>query len=314
MYTKLIDIMYNFSEKSLAFFVYMCYTVEKVTLRQHFRLGGGTMKLKSSKVFDEYPNPIFIIKPILADGVSEDFEYIYVNNAMCKFLGIERDELVGHTFLETFKTKGERHWLDLFVDVAFGSKHTYVDYVSHVINKKMYTEVFHIRPNLCGCIIHDFKVLTDDIRAYENEELRHKANDDCLTGFYNRFYLSELRDDITGERNVGITFLDINNLKNSNDTLGHAAGDELIVRVSQMIRSIYDGSTFFRVGGDEFVIITTGISRDGFLNMSQKAQAEFEKDNLAAIGYDFYEKVDDLDKCISHCDTLMYEHKRQMKK
>jgi GGDEF domain-containing protein len=75
----------------------------------------------------------------------------------------------------------------------------------------------------------------------------------------------------------------------------------------------YKNSMIFRIGGDEFVIITEGVSEDEFIKMSKEGKKLFEKDNLAAIGYRFYRKIDNLDYCIHQCDELMYSQKRFMK-
>jgi diguanylate cyclase (GGDEF)-like protein len=271
------------------------------------------MALDLKEVLDEHPNPVYIIKPIVIDGKSEDFEYVYVNKSFCIFIGRSREELVNHCYLEIFKEKGEKIWLDLFVDAALFGKHVYVNNISSVINKKMYTEVFHIDPDLCGCIIHDFQDVSNDMKLLADEELKQKANCDYLTGFYNRFYLKELYDEISKKTNIGITFLDINNLKITNDTIGHAAGDKLIIRTSDMMRTHYKDSIIFRVGGDEFVIVTIGKNYDEFMELSREGQALFENDNLAAVGYHFYEKISDLKACIDECDCLMYEQKKKMK-
>lgn len=270
------------------------------------------MAFNLTEVFDEYPNPFFIIKPILVDGVSNDFKYMYVNNAFSIFLGRNKEELMGHRFGEYF-SGGESDWFELFVEAAFGRKHVLVDNVSSLISKKLYAEVFHIEPDMCGCMIHDFKTVSDDMKSYENEMLRRKANCDYLTGFYNRFYLNELQAEIEKKVNVGITFLDINNLKVTNDTLGHAAGDELILRFSNILRSHYDDSMIFRMGGDEFVIITERRTKDDFIKLSEEGKEIFEKDNLAAMGFHFYEKIENLKESIDQCDRMMYEHKRCMK-
>jgi PAS domain-containing protein len=139
---------------------------------------------------------MYIVKPIFVDDVSNDFRYIYVNKAFALFLGRSVEELKDNRFLEVFKEEGERIWLDLFASAANGRKHAYYENVSTVIGKRLYTEVFHLEPDLCGCIIHDFQVITDSIKSDQNKELWHKANYDYLTGFYNRFYLKELYDDI----------------------------------------------------------------------------------------------------------------------
>jgi diguanylate cyclase (GGDEF)-like protein len=113
--------------------------------------------------------------------------------------------------------------------------------------------------------------------------------------------------------NVGITFLDINNLKRTNDTYGHSAGDELIVKVASMIKSHYKDSIVFRIGSDEFLIVTEDCTRDKFMQISALAQAHFEEENIAAIGYKYYDKIEDLKKCVDECDELMYDEKCRMK-
>lgn len=270
------------------------------------------MELNLEEAFDEYPNPLFIIRPIVRDGLSEDFEYIYANKSFCLFLGHGQEELVGHRFKEFFE-KGEKVWLNLFLNAAVNKKHDYAETVSGLIGRRLYAEVFHIEPDLCGCLIHDFQDISEKLQTHENEKLRQRANIDYLTGFYNRFYLREIERDIIARQNLGITFMDINDLKLTNDTQGHAAGDALIIRVADKIRALYGNSLVFRVGGDEFVIITSGCAKDSFLQLSEKNRMEFDREKLAAVGFQFYEKVENLEESINRCDELMYEHKRQMK-
>jgi diguanylate cyclase (GGDEF)-like protein len=271
-----------------------------------------SMELNLEDVFDEYPNPLYIVKPFIENGTSNDFEYIYVNHAFCALLGKCPELLTGKRFRQIFGP-GERQWLDVFVEAATGKNHFFVDNVSTVINKKMYTEIFHVEPDMCGCIIHDFKSVPEEDAAFEKETLRQQANCDFLTGFYNRFYLNDLQDEILESENIGITFLDINNLKETNDSLGHVAGDSLIIRVSEMMKVHYKNSMIFRVGGDEFVILTRDCTREEFMQLSIEGKKLFEEDNLVAMGYEFYKKVTDLKESISQCDQLMYEHKRKMK-
>jgi diguanylate cyclase (GGDEF)-like protein len=270
--------------------------------------------MELQKVFESYPNPFYIIEPIVHNGKSEDFTYIYVNQAFCFLVGHSKLELVGHRYLEVFQEEGERQWLDLFAEVAEREKHVYIEETSTIIHKVMYTEAFHIEPGLCGCIIHDFKNVMDDMKpSLEWEMLRRKAYYDYLTGFYNRFYLRDLSDRLDPSEPVGVTFLDINNLKWTNDNFGHAAGDALICRVANMIRIHYRGSLFFRIGGDEFLVVSLGMDREEFMEMSMENGALFGRDKLVAMGYQFYEHVEDLEICIDQCDELMYRQKRQMK-
>jgi diguanylate cyclase (GGDEF)-like protein len=270
------------------------------------------MNLDLTAVMDKYPNPLYIIRPRIQDGTAEDFEYIYVNEAFCKFLDKTHEELSGHRFLELFD-RGEAQWLDVFVEAARAEQHFFVDEVCHIIHKMMYTEIFHVAPDMCGCIIHDYRELSD-ANAHEQEKaLRYRANCDYLTGFYNRYFLQEMSEELLGKENVGITYLDINNLKETNDTLGHEAGDALIRKVAGMMRDFYRDSLLFRLGGDEFLIVTEGLSRDEFMEMSANNKQRFEEDNLVAMGYQFYEHIYDLQESINQCDHYMYEHKKYIK-
>lgn len=272
------------------------------------------MSLALASVFNEYPNPFYVVRPILQNGTVNDFAYVYVNDAFCIFLGRSREELLERCFSDVFGCRGEQFWLDLFGESAFGRRHKYVNNDSTMIQRKLFSETFHVEPDLCGCIIYSFQEMAAEPLAERDEEMLYRANYDFLTGFYNRYYLRELNNEFHAKENVGVTYVDINDLKKTNDTFGHAAGDKLILQVTELIRAEYSTSLIFRVGGDEFVILTLEQTQDDFLQHAQNTQKLFEsRNNIAAIGYCYYNQVTDLDVCIDQCDTLMYQHKKQTK-
>lgn len=276
------------------------------------------LKMKLEKVFDDYPNSFFVVEPLIEDGESSDFEYIYVNEAFCLFLGRSREELVGHRFRDVFGDPGERVWLDAFRDAAVFGKYRQLRDMSVVIDKHLSTEIFHVAPNRCGCIIRDFddvgKSRKEEADLHSSRELARKAYIDYLTGFYNRFYLQERSSELLGSRHVGLAFLDINNLKVTNDTLGHNAGDELIRDFSGKLREFYPDAQIYRMGGDEFLVITLGMTEDAFLEASEAAELFFSQGRMStAMGYKFCETIADLWQEINCCDQMMYQHKRAMK-
>ncbi len=91
--------------------------------------------------------------------------------------------------------------------------------------------------------------------------LRHQATRDALTGLFNRRFLDTylpqvVRRCIEQKCDVTLVMADLDHFKLLNDTLGHAAGDELLRTVGQLIRSTVRGEDApFRVGGDEFVVV-----------------------------------------------------------
>jgi diguanylate cyclase (GGDEF)-like protein len=101
--------------------------------------------------------------------------------------------------------------------------------------------------------------MTDRKRA--EDQLAHMAYHDALTGLPNRAAFNERlsRDIARAKRRdevVAIVFLDLDRFKNVNDTLGHDAGDRLLVAVAERLRStIRETDTLARISGDEFCII-----------------------------------------------------------
>jgi diguanylate cyclase (GGDEF)-like protein len=97
-------------------------------------------------------------------------------------------------------------------------------------------------------------------------QLRHQALHDSLTGLPNRaLILDRIGQMLSRTRRskapVAALFLDLDDFKDINDTLGHTAGDQLLVAVAtRLTRALREGDTVGRLGGDEFVVLTEGSS------------------------------------------------------
>lgn len=73
-----------------------------------------------------------------------------------------------------------------------------------------------------------------------------------------------------GEKNsIGVVYLDVNGLKEINDNLGHDSGDELLKACAKIIQNSFEIGSYYRIGGDEFVIICIDISENELMKSSK---------------------------------------------
>lgn len=161
-----------------------------------------------------------------------------------------------------------------------------------------------------------FTDITESARL--REELRAKASYDTLTGCHNRAtvmaFLSEHL--ATGNRAAAI-FVDLDNFKPINDEFGHEAGDELLVHIAQRLQGIGDSRGMTgRLGGDEFLIVVTGLSTEpeavafadavGALVREPVALADMTVIPSASVGVALSRPGEDARSLIKRADAAMY--------
>jgi PAS domain S-box-containing protein len=105
----------------------------------------------------------------------------------------------------------------------------------------------------------------EHIQRHLTNELRYQALHDSLTGLPNRTLIIDRAEQMLarGRRNkvaTGALFIDVDNFKDINDTLGHRVGDELLVELARRLTSaLRESDTVGRLGGDEFVVLTESL-------------------------------------------------------
>ncbi len=153
---------------------------------------------------------------------------------------------------------------------------------------------------------------------------------DKLTGLYNRAYLHEFVPDLI-ERSQEINgrfallFLDMDNFKKINDSLGHTFGDRLLTMIGERIKTVVrDQDRVFRLGGDEFMIILPAIqNQDEVINIAAKIinlsgqPANLDGHELyvtTSVGISFYpEDGENMSLLVRNADTAMYAAKARGK-
>ncbi len=167
-------------------------------------------------------------------------------------------------------------------------------------------------------------------RVESQQKIQKLAFYDHVTGLPNRELLkSTLATKIEEAKAEGklcaVTFFDLDKFKDVNDTYGHAAGDKLLQMIANRVRAVLKKEDFIaRIGGDEFILIQGGLSRNGvqttiYATINRILTIVHEPFNIdgkiahisTSIGTAIYgidgESVDDL---IRHADMAMYEAKK----
>lgn len=104
-------------------------------------------------------------------------------------------------------------------------------------------------------------------RKAAEERIRRLAHHDALTGLINRASLESGLEQVLGvarrnKSHLAVMFIDMDRFKLINDTIGHHAGDALLIRVADRLKeAVRDSDMVARLGGDEFVIVLTGLQQ-----------------------------------------------------
>lgn len=109
---------------------------------------------------------------------------------------------------------------------------------------------------------------------------------DQLTSLGNRRAADKRLSEYAGEDPFAVVFCDLNSLKEANDTLGHAAGDALLIRFAELLKEHFKAEDIFRISGDEFVVLPRRTSPERFRADAERFKAAAEaNDNIAAVGW-----------------------------
>ncbi|MCI7789361.1 MAG: GGDEF domain-containing protein, partial [Lachnospiraceae bacterium] len=166
------------------------------------------------------------------------------------------------------------------------------------------------------------QILLTGAKAQVLEEM---AYHDDMTGIANRRRCEELWDSLDESRNnYGIFAFDLNFLKKTNDTKGHAMGDLLIQSFAQVLSKIFqEVGVVGRIGGDEFVVIIPDMNNVDKQELTKQLEEEIKRTNMenpdlhlsTAYGFCSHDEYPDFDsrKIYRKADEFMYEKKVAMK-
>jgi diguanylate cyclase (GGDEF)-like protein len=156
-------------------------------------------------------------------------------------------------------------------------------------------------------------------------ELERQANYDALTGLPNRNLLHDrLRQAVRAQRRpraMAVVFIDLDNFKLVNDSLGHGAGDQLLRKTAERLRAVVrEGDTVARLGGDEFVVILNEHASEEMTFRTMQRIAAGVSQPMTIEGHElivtcsagvsmFPQDGPDVDTLLRNADTAMYRAK-----
>ena len=278
---------------------------------------------KLSKAIEQSPNTVVIT------DINGNIEY--VNPRGAHLTGYTPEEIIGKN-PRVFKS-GEtptEEYKRLWAIIKSGGEWR-GEFRNKKKNGEYYWEYAAISPikDPRGVITH-FLAIKEDITERKRFEahLNHLANNDPLTNLFNRRrFREELEDWVAQmerhESGGALLFIDLDNFKYINDTLGHQKGDEILINFACLLRArVRETDIIARLGGDEFAIILPYTDADQAQSIAMQILA-LARGNLhvnkgrfhsvtASIGIALFpEHGDDVEKLLTYADLAMYRAKEK---
>jgi diguanylate cyclase (GGDEF)-like protein len=238
------------------------------------------------------------------------------------FAASDRETLLA-SLDQIFRDEMRAHFASELVDMWNGKRRYEREGINYTLNGDLLN--IHLDWTLMPGHEHDFGwvlVAIQDITARKKAEeyLRYLGTHDVMTSIYNRAYFEETILRLERERRepTSILIADLNGLKRVNDTFGHQAGDNLIRRAAEVLKTACEnGYTAARIGGDEFAIIMPEADEQAAAEMQERIQTLVSLNNKYYRGPELSISTGvatsqpglSLEKVISQADDAMYNRK-----
>ena len=288
-----------------------------ITERKKRELALIESESRFSTVFNKNPMAIGI-----SNYVSEQF--IDVNEAFLQLFGYERKDVIGHTATElrlwVYPEEKARMYISLCEhgqiqnqELMFRTK------TGETGDVLLSAELINISGE--QCVLRMLSDITEKKKA--QRVIDYLAHHDALTGLPNRLLVRDRVGQAIAaakrdKHKIALLFMDLDNFKSINDSLGHASGDVLLEVISHRLReSIRGTDTVSRFGGDEFLVVLSHITAsDAVVAVCSKILEDITKpvridghelSTSCSIGVTVYpDDGDDFDTLLRKADSAMY--------
>jgi diguanylate cyclase (GGDEF)-like protein/PAS domain S-box-containing protein len=233
--------------------------------------------------------------------------WTYLNPASRRIYGLEPDDMLGRALEEFAHPDHREHDRQAFQQALAGREIVQHETVHLRADGQARHLSFNIKPrldrewNIVGAM-GTARDITE--QKFYQQQLQHLAEHDALTGLYNRQHFERELDRAVaraaaGEAVYGLLYVDLDNFKYVNDTLGHAAGDALLVELGQRLQErLRQGDVLARFGSDEFTLLLRDMSKPKLQQVIQSFHRLFR-------GYTFFQQERAFDIRVSIGAVLM---------
>ncbi len=250
------------------------------------------------------------------------------NERAAEMAGYLRYKLIGKCFTEVYQGKALQGLFDFFAHVL---KDGFVEDEFHVTHGKRHAAGWFQRRAIRSGSGVAITIRDVSEARQQAETLAVMARTDSLTGLPNRHWLNDylpnaLKNAIENNHRMALLYVDLDNFKDINDSLGHKSGDELIVAVAQSLRLALRSEDYLaRIGGDEFLIIISHLDQMAdALPIAEKSLKAISLQNSVAQWRGFVPKAsigisvfpdhgEDIDSLLRAADVAMYQAKSEGK-
>ncbi len=245
------------------------------------------------------------------------------NGQAARMAGSERERLIGRSLDEVLMTEG-REDVKAFLGQAIENEFAEAELMLERGEKSRWYHCRAVRADLGMAVtLRDITDLKD-----KEQQLKDLALTDALTRLPNRRWMQQQLPQLIAESGrehsrFAVLFIDLDNFKVINDTLGHQAGDEFLCAVAAMLReSVRRQDQVLRLGGDEFMILLRDIADNDIameigahllhkLRAVNPLHGDAGVRPRASIGLAFYpDDANDAESLVQAADIAMYESKR----
>ncbi|RUR30218.1 EAL domain-containing protein [Vreelandella andesensis] len=201
---------------------------------------------------------------VIVDAQRHDLPIVYINAAFERITGYSRDMVLGQNCRFLQGKESDPATLAKLRKGIHSQQEVHVVIRNYRRNGAPFWNDLYISPvrDAIGAVTH-FVGVQNDITAQREyqAQLRHNANHDALTGLPNRLLLDQRLEQgclmaKRYHRYIAVLFVDLDDFKPINDTLGHEVGDHILIEVAKRLEEeLRPWDTVARFGGDEFIVL-----------------------------------------------------------